>query len=73
MNIKIGLKDIIYSILIILIVFSFDKNLFKTKNEIENRLKEVCFLYNDSCNEELGGCTCISKASQNDVDFILKK
>jgi hypothetical protein len=73
MKIKIKFKDVIY-LLTILTTVILSKKVFNTeKQSIEKRLAEVCFKYNDNCDNEVGGCVCEVKASKHDVMYILNK
>lgn len=70
---SLGFRDLFYSIILFAILCASSQKNTSEKKEIETRLKEVCFRYNDSCDSEIGGCQCIAKASKYDVDYILNK
>lgn len=80
MKIKIELKDIVYLSLLLGTIVLTQKSFNKGKAKVEERLREVCFLYNkvdDKCktDEEGFGCEwkCIAKASEEDINYILNK
>ena len=72
-SLELGFKDLFYGVLIIVILLAVNSNFSSKKEEIETRLREVCFRYNDSCDAEMGGCECIARANDNDVMYILSK
>ena len=77
MNIKIEKKDVIYFVVMLIAILTTallnSNRSNRYKEQIEKRLKEVCFAYNKNCDDDVGGCVCEVKASKADINYILNK